>query len=613
MDKTKHQEHSPLLILPDELLLYIMSFLRATRDLVKMRYVSRRLRAISETSSLWSKFTWPLYNHREELSVINVLKVCGQYVKRLIFPDHVTPLVLCEMVSYCKNITLLSIPTGTELDARELSKSVQCMQDIEKLEVQFSGADITPLLSIRDLYELTIYVPRGSSSQCESWVKQWKRKKFLPQRLTFVADGMPGGTQESLLELLVDMFVYYKQHKGYVSCFKLYDDYHAPLNLFSNLPEFQMSYGKLASTPFAQCSDYGIFGLEDDFLALTDNGVSLVKAQITRLREVSCDYTNTFTDGLKFVTEFSFGCDDSISVFSGHLEQLAVACPNLQRLDLEFHCESLISLQGLQAIAQSCKELCGLNLMHISLENIESHLKLWKILSSMKLTHLSMEVCAFIGNSKSKQQLTRLFKKCTSLQALQLDTFCHEECERANVNWSLLSNFPALRYCRLSTNDSNVIQGITLACKELVCLGYESSIVRRPLSLSSISHHKLQQLYIDSPNTVVPDNFMETISAHGQLERVIIAVSSLTTKGITSLISNSPGLLTLIIITENCVYNGKHARVASKDIMNDLEKKFPKRKLISVGNCKLLQKMGSDRKWFAEEFMCGTDLQPLWL
>ena len=267
MDKAKRQEYSPLLILPDELLLYIMSFLRATRDLVKIRYVSRRVRAVSETSSLWSEFVWPLYDHREEHSVMNLLKICGQYVKRLIFPDHVTPFALYEMVSHCKNITQLSIPTGTEIDVRKLSKAVQCMQDIEKLEVKFSGADITPLLGIRDLYKLTIYVPRGTcrSSQCESWVRQWKGNSFLPPKLTFVADGMPAGIQISLLELLVDMFVYFKQHKGYESCFKLYSDFHAPLNLFSYLPEFQMFYGKTAMTPFVQCSDYGIFGLEEDF------------------------------------------------------------------------------------------------------------------------------------------------------------------------------------------------------------------------------------------------------------------------------------------------------------------------------------------------------------
>ena len=132
---------------------------------------------------------------------------------------------------------------------------------------------------------------------------------------------------------------------------------------------------------------------------------------------------------------------------------------------------------------------------------------------------------------------------------------------KANIKWSLLSNFPALKYCRLTSNDPNAIQSITLACKELVCLCYEFNQAWLPLSLLSINHHKLQQLCIEALDTVVPDIFMDTISANGQLECVVISVSSLTIEG-------SPGLLTLIVITRDCVYNGKRVRVDSKDTMD---------------------------------------------
>ena len=101
---------------------------------------------------------------------------------------------------------------------------------------------------------------------------------------------------------------------------------------------------------------------------------------------------------------------------------------------------------------------------------------------------------------------------------------------------------------------------------------------------------------------------MDTISANGQLECVVISVSSLTIEG-------SPGLLTLIVIRRDCVYNGKRVRADSKYIMIDLKKKLPNRKLFSVGDCRVLQQKDSDKsgKWFAEDFLCGTDLQPLWL
>jgi len=69
--------------LPTELLVLIFSFLRSTRDKVKVRYVSHRLRSVIETSSLWRTFVWPYYDDREELHINNVLETCGKYVKKM--------------------------------------------------------------------------------------------------------------------------------------------------------------------------------------------------------------------------------------------------------------------------------------------------------------------------------------------------------------------------------------------------------------------------------------------------------------------------------------------------------------------------------------------------
>ena len=91
-----------LLSLPVELLVYIISFLPTIRDKVKLRHVSRRLRLVSETPSLWSDFVWPLYDWQEEHSVMNVLKACGNYIKHLIFPDYVPgQSTLIEMLKNC--------------------------------------------------------------------------------------------------------------------------------------------------------------------------------------------------------------------------------------------------------------------------------------------------------------------------------------------------------------------------------------------------------------------------------------------------------------------------------------------------------------------------------
>ena len=73
--------------LPIELLVYIFSLLPTSRDIVRLRYVSRKIRSISETSTLWKNFLWPQYDSREERSVNEALKVCGTHIKRLTFLD----------------------------------------------------------------------------------------------------------------------------------------------------------------------------------------------------------------------------------------------------------------------------------------------------------------------------------------------------------------------------------------------------------------------------------------------------------------------------------------------------------------------------------------------
>ena len=171
------------------------------------------------------------------------------------------------------------------------------------------------------------------------------------------------------------------------------------------------------------------------------------------------------------MTEFSF--HNSGGIHSGHLEQLAFACPNLQRLDLQGCSSCLSSLQGLRMIAQCCNNLCGLNLKSIS---VESHTELWEILSSMLLTHLCVSMCAFyiFDGIEYEQNLSELLKRLSCLKALQLqacDDHCvSSACTDRKIKWSLLSNFHALKYCRLFTDDSNAVVDVSAACRDIVCL-----------------------------------------------------------------------------------------------------------------------------------------------
>jgi len=612
-----YEESVNLSMLPVEVLVYIMSFLRTARDLVKLRYVSRKLRAATETPSLWTEFVWPLYHSREERSVMNVLKDFGRHVKRLTFPNHVAQSKLLEMINCCGNLTHLTLPAVTELDSDELKYAVQHMSSLEKLEVRINS-NIKPLLLIVGLKQLTIHVIENDDDEdmlcqmCQMCITQWLVGGFVPPNLVLVSK-LIGETEF----LLTNRFT---PRNNQLCCFMWYYNQQVPLNLYPAIPAIRLEFGQSASPPFVKASSNGILGLTRNLILLTGyvkNGKTLYKADFTRVDNIREEMINNSVNILEFVTEFSF--DLAGRIYPGHLEQLAFACPNLKSLDLSCCSDCLSSLHGLRTIAQNCKHLCGLNLVGISLKENKygKARELWHILSGMRLTYLSMEVCIFMFckySIMSGEQLTK------SLQALQLYTmngsdrdgvfyFC-EFCEIIKVDGSLLSNFSELRYCRLFAEGSNIFQDITMACKKLVCLCCETY---DPLLLTSLYHPILEQLCIYSVRSDVPSSFMDTISAHGRLVHVIMIVCSVTAEGVINLITNSPGLLTLIIVTREYVYNEQCVRVHGMDIKATVKKKFPHRRLFYVGDYRVLQDDDNFEHWKLEDFLYATDLQPLWM
>ena len=66
--------------------------------------------------------------------------------------------------------------------------------------------------------------------------------------------------------------------------------------------------------------------------------------------------------------------------------------------------------------------------------------------------------------------------------------------------------------------ESTVLQDVISSCEELICL----SCISVRASLSSMYHSTLQQLCI-ADQVDLPDEFMETISAHGGLVHVVFS------------------------------------------------------------------------------------------
>ena len=316
-------------------------------------------------------------------------------------------------------------------------------------------------------------------------------------------------------------------------------------------------------------------------------------------------------NSLSCVIEFNFAYSEV--VHSGHLEQLAIACPNLQRLNLQGNYRCLKSLKGLHALGSHCRDLCGLNFKYIQISDIEDHLELWKILSDMKLTYLVIEVCVFQpvidsnGRDAYESQLIGLYQKCSSLEALQFESFYNDDicdvCPKVEVGWSfLLSHFPVLKYCKLHGNDSNLVQDILSGCKGLCILSCSSM---EHLLISSVFTTSLQQLRISADDSNIPDIFMETVSAHGGLVHVFLSVHSITVDGITGLFVNSPRLLTLNIYSRHIVERYEwNKTVAVYNLKETLQEMFPSRKLFAVGGFKVYT--------LHFQFVLGTDFMPLW-
>ena len=155
----EHRSHT-LLALPTKLLVYIISLVTSLRERVKLRYVSRRLQCACETPSLWREFVWPYYHTEDEGCVNSVLKVCGEHVKQLSFPDMKMPTSqLLSTMAYCCNTVSLRLPS-TALNSELLDDIFTCMGHLQTLDIRWDRRMEQLLEAINhkciDMKELTI-------------------------------------------------------------------------------------------------------------------------------------------------------------------------------------------------------------------------------------------------------------------------------------------------------------------------------------------------------------------------------------------------------------------------------------------------------------------------
>ena len=631
-DDSDSPEVPNVLSLPTEIVLYIVQFLTEARDRVKILYISRRLRSIGLTPSLWREFVWPHYNYLEKGYLFGLLKSFGEHVERLSFPQHVMlsrPAVknvphlaaakrmhgLVDMLYFCSNLTHLSLSIGPDLTPEQLREVVCNMKRLEVLEVYLPhcGLSSGKLVVHTDntfqmlfnlgvkLKELKISLEISVRLRMKD-LQNWVNQGLNPPTLTLL---LYVPVQQLMLknDLLHSWAQWNSQvPEGHTACLRIYHHLKASLNLFYPLPVFQLQYGSNATLPFVKASTVGILGLSKDLILLTDGACgnkTMYKAEVDKTaydtHNIVCSDSKVDMFGL--VNELDLSrCD----VQSDHLTKIATACPHLQRLNLQINQPHCLSIEGMRMIARHCCDLKGLNLSGIPVNDIQFCIKIWEILSTMTLTYLSINILFFIRplteDDVYKKELSTLFKRFKTLRALEL--YCN--CRTTRRDYELQHYFPSLQYCRLNlVQHPTCVQDILTTCKNLTSFSCHSNVQLKLSSPPCLNN--LQQLCIVSQDNMVDDNFMDTVSAHGKLIHVFFKVHSTLGQGITTLVKNSPDLLTFTVSAQELI------GFSYGSDLKLLKERFSDRKLFKFGMLNLAP-LNVDPDYLLR----NTDLLPLW-
>ena len=605
-----------LMNLPTELLVEILSYL-PTRDIIEARHVSKRFKdIIIEMPLLWKKFNKPCL-----LPIVNNMhKACGKYARQIFFPVYMTPADILEMVRYCPEVTHLSLPRRTQLSLDDIEKILHMMTNLQQLDVFTSSIkgkegqscherEVKQFLkgAVAEIKCLTLRIDQSINCRYYYGIDEsmfcdpcsilsilenlFNEQHALPSIINLLIEEDFLGKCSSILESWSLSSYTQVPFKIY-----LYDIARVPIDIYPPVPLRRFQFGSAATPPLIKLRDHGIQGLECDIFYLSDyDHYGEVKHSVIPKYD---DLNTVKNEQLHCISNLSSVSNVDFSgvrsIYSEHLEQLANACPMLYRLNLMDCASCLQSLQGLCTIVYKCKNLQGLSLVGIPVSKVESYLYLWELLSSVKkLTHLAICLCMLTQSSNhdntDKQKLISMLRSCGNLKALEIQqqyhcTECNSNC---NVEDLLFSHFLSLAYLKLSQAQySGAFKYAVTNChqlKYLYCGTNLRSEVRLILPLSSSCH--LQQLCMEGlqyVNLSAPS--IQVLSAHGELEKVVLLVKSITTSAVTTLIGNSPNLILLYVVTKEPLCDENDASVDQKDFIDTLSKTFPCSKFLTDGD-----------------------------
>ena len=614
MDKQNNSHQEPILLqLPIELLVYIISFLSSVHDKINLQYVSKWLKYVIEgTPSLWKEFVLPYCDSSEEDTVKEMLRVHGKHIKTLSFPQcKLLPSTMVKMLQCCSNVQHLNL-SSTTLDPDQLREITDHMQYLQSLEIKIEFKDDMKKLlhAACHLKQLTIVTDLYSQG-----LIHWNKLVLKPANFKLILSSFCfiNNSSSHLVDLVSHLQWSTTIPTGTTANFKLCNRASkVPLNFSPTFPQlqFELEGSGQVTAPFVKLSDCGIVGIHDVAM-VTDCEYGTKTLYMVRFP--GCNFAINELNSMHIPKLYNLSCvthfdlDRCGLLHSGHLEQLAIACSNLQRLNLHRACYCLENLQGLQAIASHCHNLQGLNLLCIPVSYVENLILFWEILSNMKLTHLAIDDCLLLPEAAMKEKLISLYQKCWSIRGIQCNVY---RVNSANEGVSMLRYFLSLKYCYLTSSHTlpTVVQDVINNCNKLET--FKIKIVAGNIILLKLAHiHNLQQFCIDSVDIDVPNDFMMSVSAHGGLVHVIMRVGSLSGEGIRFLVKNSPKLITLHL----CARAIHHTDGTMTSFNATLKKLFCFRKLFTGGHYMVNTEWYQWRNNISEVvYEQETDLLPLW-
>ena len=588
--------HNTLVTLPIEILVYICSFL-SVRDIVKIRCVSKILRRVSETPTLWKTFTWSLNPPCNSEFLEYVLKLFGEHIKKFHFAD-VTPSRLEVLLKFCKNVTDLHLPSFTYYNEVGKLKNTLCsMASLQILHIQTSTRAETGVDYMQQLFklasnlkELSIYPRRLLDNEMTEWIEYWANSNYVPRKLNIILNSdmrwyaptcycyFPVAKNGRELRKLVDLTIlenkklskvldlpdiawfnlYHERYTDFVSdvCYmyiqvKITDTLVTfPSEQSRQKIEFPEVDGGILHLNLTQGTNHCMIASEEHF----GNGGS----------DEYIDSSFTYTS-LISVTYLEFLHIWSTVLLSEHLEWLSFACPNLQKLDLSGHASCLRDFKGFHNLAKNCRSLRCLSLKGMHAVDVETQTlgsqsrdlsELWEILlCTMHLSELYVEGWMLL-RLVPYLNLRNKFQNYSSLHVLDVNgrhpynDYIKTACTIDSNSLLLLSYFPSITYCKLNgvlICDADVHRLKQLFnYKYLRSLSLQFSLTGKYIRPLSLEGHCtcLQELYIDAKTTVLVETFINVLCSHGGLEYVVLHVKALTARSITNLIKHSPNLVT---------------------------------------------------------------------